>query len=48
MRVDLQSLLNQVYDESGYADFIYEGLPSPPLSPEDDAWARSTIPARVP
>ncbi|WP_165249773.1 DUF4058 family protein [Paludisphaera soli] len=44
-RVDLQEALNQVYDEAGYAYFLYHGLPEPPLSAEDEAWARGLLPA---
>jgi hypothetical protein len=45
VRVDLQEALQHVYDVSGYENFIYRGSPSPPLSPEDAAWARSLLPA---
>ena len=38
-RVDLQEVLNCVYDVYGYEDFIYLGMPVPPLSPEDARWA---------
>jgi hypothetical protein len=44
-RVDLQDALNQVYDEAGYAYFLYQGRPDPPLSTEDEAWARGLLPA---
>ena len=40
--LDLQALLHGVYDRAYYRDYIYEGTPSPPMSPEDAAWA-STI-----
>jgi hypothetical protein len=43
-RVDLQEALDQVYDEAGYAHFIYDGTPDPPLSAEDAAWARPFLP----
>lgn len=26
-RIDLQAILNQIYDDAGYADYIYEGEP---------------------
>jgi len=45
-RLDLQAVLHRLYDEAGYADYIYTGTPQPPLSAEDDAWARSLVPAR--
>jgi hypothetical protein len=41
--LDLQEVLHQVYDASGYEDFIYAGSPDPPLSPEDAAWARQFV-----
>ena len=43
-RLDLQDTLNHVYDVSGYEDYIYSGLPDPPLDQEDKAWAESLIP----
>jgi hypothetical protein len=39
-RVDLQQALHRVYDAAGYADYIYQGAPEPPLGLEDAAWAR--------
>jgi hypothetical protein len=44
-RVDLKAALDQVYDDAGYAHFIYQGTPSPPLSPDDAKWAASFLPA---
>ena len=44
VRLDLQQILHLTYDESAYALDIYNGDPEPPLSPDDDAWARSLIP----
>jgi Protein of unknown function (DUF4058) len=43
-RIDLQEILNHVYDATGYDDFIYAGRPDPRLSSKDDAWARSFVP----
>jgi hypothetical protein len=43
--LDIQEVLHQVYDASGYEDFIYAGAPDPPLSPEEAAWARQFVPA---
>jgi hypothetical protein len=37
--VDLQALLHDQYDAAGYADYIYQGNPRPPLSPSDKKWA---------
>jgi hypothetical protein len=42
--LDLQAALHHMYDEAGYANYIYEGSPEPRLSPEDAAWAESFIP----
>lgn len=42
-RVDLQDLLHHVYDASGYAHYLYEGTPNPPLDPDDAAWARGVM-----
>jgi hypothetical protein len=43
-RLDLQEALNHVYEVSGYEDYVYSGLPDPPLEVEDQAWAQSLIP----
>jgi hypothetical protein len=43
-RIDLQEVLNHVYDAAGYADFIYAGRPHPPLASRDAAWARMFSP----
>jgi len=42
-RVDLQEVLNRVYDVYGYEDFVYLGTPAPPLSPEDARWADGVL-----
>jgi hypothetical protein len=44
-RIDLQQALHRVYDAAGYEDFIYTGMPQPPLHPNDAAWARQFLPA---
>jgi len=44
-RIDLQEILDHVYDATGYEDFIYAGRPEPPLSSRDAAWARKFLPA---
>ena len=41
--LDLQELLNRVYDDGFLGDSIYSHQPRPPLHPEDDAWAHSLI-----
>ena len=42
-KLDLQALLNRVYDAAGYEDYVYETSPEPPLTDSDDAWARSIL-----
>ena len=39
--LDLQQLLHETFDAAGYADYIYQGKPRPPLHPEDEAWAQT-------
>lgn len=41
--VDLQKALDRVYDAAGYADYIYQGFPDPPLGAEDAPWARERV-----
>jgi hypothetical protein len=43
-KVDLQAVLQRVYDAARYQSSIYEGVPEPPLSPTDAAWAESLFP----
>jgi hypothetical protein len=43
--LDLQELLHRVYDAAGYAKYIYNEAPQPPLLPADAAWARQFVPA---
>jgi hypothetical protein len=43
--LDLQVLLNRVYDEAGYEYDIYDGPPQPALTAEENAWAKNFIPA---
>ncbi|MBV8487139.1 MAG: DUF4058 family protein, partial [Planctomycetaceae bacterium] len=42
-RLDLRSILDRVYDESGYAHFVYDYEPDPPLEDQDVAWAHGVI-----
>lgn len=42
-RIDLQAVLNHVYDAYGYKDFIYSGKPVPALSPKDVRWAKQIL-----
>lgn len=41
--LDLQALLDRVYDAAGYEDYIYETNPEPPLEGEELAWAQSIL-----
>ena len=47
VQVDIQELLHQVYDSTGYEHYIYNGLPDPPLAPRDSEWALEYIPSGV-
>jgi hypothetical protein len=47
-RLDLQEALNHVYDVSGYEDYIYSGVPDPPLDGKDQDWAENLIPRLKP
>ena len=44
-QIDLQEVLDHVYDATGYEDFIYAGTPDPPLSARDATWALRFVPA---
>ncbi len=46
-RIDLQTVLNRVYDEAGYAFRLYDGGPEPPLSADDAEWARGILAAAL-
>ena len=39
VRLALQELLHQAYDEAGYAGYIYSGRPTPRLRKDDAEWA---------
>jgi hypothetical protein len=43
--LDLQTVLDHTYDEADYGKYIYAETPEPPLSPEDENWARQFVPA---
>jgi hypothetical protein len=45
-RLDLRSILDRVYDESGYSHFLYDHEPDPPLEDQDAAWACGVIARR--
>jgi hypothetical protein len=44
--LNLQQVLNRVYDEAGYADYIYDRTPEPPLHPTMGEWARQFLPVK--
>jgi hypothetical protein len=41
--VDLQAILNAVYDGAQYGRYIYQLPPDPPLAPADAAWAAEIL-----
>lgn len=43
-KLDLQKVLNTVYDSARYEPLLYQGTPQPPLPPEDAQWARQYLP----
>ncbi|HZW33030.1 MAG TPA: DUF4058 family protein [Isosphaeraceae bacterium] len=43
-QLDLQAILDRIYDDAGYAYYIYEGTPGPRLGAEDMEWARQFLP----
>jgi hypothetical protein len=45
--LDLQAALHRVYDAAGYEDYIYDGEPEPPLTPEQAEWAKAFVPRRA-
>jgi hypothetical protein len=47
VRLDLQALLNIVYDRAGYGKYIYAENPEPPLLPADAQWARQFLPQKA-
>ncbi len=45
--LDLQAVLDRVYDAAGYEDYIYAGQPVPPLTSEEATWAAALLSERV-
>lgn len=41
--VNLQAVFNEIFDTAGYAKYIYENEPSPPLMPDIAAWAAALL-----
>jgi hypothetical protein len=46
VRLDLQQILQEVYEAAHYETYIYDGAPVPALSSADAAWARKLLPRR--
>ena len=44
-RLDLQAVLDRIYDDAGYADYIYDGDPHPRVDIDDAVWARQFLPS---
>jgi hypothetical protein len=42
-KLDLQAVLNHLYDTRGYEKFIYDTPPDPPLPAKDADWARAFL-----
>jgi hypothetical protein len=45
-QIDLQAVLDRVYDAGTFEAEIYDAPPEPPLSPDAAAWAAQFVPAR--
>jgi hypothetical protein len=45
-QLDLQEVLHDIYDKAHYQTYIYDGAPDPPLTPQDEVWARQFLPPR--
>ncbi|MCY2992109.1 MAG: DUF4058 family protein [Planctomycetota bacterium] len=43
-QLDLQEALHDIYDKAHYQTYIYDGAPDPPLTPQDEVWARQFTP----
>ena len=44
LTLSARKVIDRIYDESGYRYFLYQHDPNPPLSGDDDAWAKSLLP----
>jgi hypothetical protein len=47
VELDIQAVLHDIYDKARYATYVYDGSPTPPLSQEDEAWARQFLPLQA-
>jgi hypothetical protein len=48
VRVDLQAVLHAAYDDAGYTTELYRNAITPPLPPDDAAWAADLARAATP
>ncbi len=44
--LDLQAVLDQVYDAAGYDDYLYDSEPQPPLTPAQNTWPKGLLTER--
>jgi hypothetical protein len=42
VHLDLKAVLDRTYDQADYGKYIYQETPEPPLSADDEAWARAS------
>jgi len=45
VQLDLQAVLGRTYDAADYGKYVYGETPEPPLSTDDESWARAFVPA---
>lgn len=45
--LDLKTVIDRVYDEGRYQNYIYRGAPEPRLAPDDATWAAQFLPASI-
>lgn len=42
--LDLQAVLDDIYDKARYANYVYDDSPEPPLTAAQQVWARQFVP----
>ena len=42
-QLQLQQILQRIYDAAGYEDYLYRNQPHPQLNPADAAWAKQIL-----
>lgn len=45
--LDIKAVLDHTYDLANYRNYLYENPPTPPLVPNDSAWAQALIVASI-